>query len=83
MKVALRQFAIEGIAHTIPFHLEILDDPFFRRGRTVNGLYRDPLSGQERSLIVLGTILDILWVHPANGGGQSWLIRKIRRNWAS
>ena len=32
MKVALREFTIDGIAHTIPFHLEILDDPFFRRG---------------------------------------------------
>ncbi|MGI6038323.1 MAG: acetyl-CoA carboxylase biotin carboxylase subunit [Limnochordia bacterium] len=32
MAAALREFHIGGIATTIPFHLEILADPFFRRG---------------------------------------------------
>jgi len=32
MERALREFEISGIRTTIPFHLEVLDNAFFRRG---------------------------------------------------
>lgn len=32
MKRALQEFKIEGVATTIPFHLQVLDNAFFRKG---------------------------------------------------
>jgi acetyl-CoA carboxylase biotin carboxylase subunit len=32
MKRALREFQIENVKSTIPFHLRVLDNAFFRRG---------------------------------------------------
>lgn len=31
---ALLEYVIEGVRTTIPLHLRLLDDPFFRRGET-------------------------------------------------
>ena len=32
MKRALKEFIIEGIETTIPFHIKIMDDPNFKKG---------------------------------------------------
>ena len=32
MERALRETVVEGIATTIPFHLNVLDNAFFKRG---------------------------------------------------
>ena len=33
MKRALQEFVIEGVKTTIPFHIKLMDDPMFKKGK--------------------------------------------------
>ncbi len=51
MRRALNECVVEGIATTMPFHLEVMDDPGFQRGETHTGFIADMLArSQARAL---------------------------------
>jgi len=52
MKNALSEYVIEGVETTIPFHIRILDDEFFRKGEIHTGFVQErigTLAAEERS----------------------------------
>ncbi|AHF07402.1 acetyl-CoA carboxylase biotin carboxylase subunit [Desulfitobacterium metallireducens] len=46
MKRALEEFVIEGIHTTIPFHLKVLDNAFFRRGEVYTNFIQRRMLGE-------------------------------------
>ncbi len=46
MERALKEFHIEGIHTTIPFHLQVLADPFFKAGDVTTHFIQDRLLGE-------------------------------------
>jgi acetyl-CoA carboxylase, biotin carboxylase subunit len=46
MKRALLEFQIEGISTTIPFHLKVLDNAFFRRGEVYTNFIQRRILGE-------------------------------------
>ncbi|HVJ48916.1 acetyl-CoA carboxylase biotin carboxylase subunit [Desulfitobacterium sp.] len=46
MKRALEEFVIEGIYTTIPFHLKVLDNAFFRRGEVYTNFIQRRILGE-------------------------------------
>lgn len=46
MKRALEEFVIEGIHTTIPFHLKVLDNAFFRRGEVYTNFIQRRILGE-------------------------------------
>ncbi|MDA8227859.1 MAG: acetyl-CoA carboxylase biotin carboxylase subunit [Desulfitobacterium hafniense] len=46
MKRALEEFVIEGINTTIPFHLKVLDNAFFRRGEVYTNFIQRRILGE-------------------------------------
>jgi len=46
MKRALEEFVIEGISTTIPFHLKVLDNAFFRRGEVYTNFIQRRILGE-------------------------------------
>ncbi|MHB1653787.1 MAG: acetyl-CoA carboxylase biotin carboxylase subunit [Desulfitobacteriaceae bacterium] len=46
MKRALEEFVIEGISTTIPFHLRVLDNAFFRRGEVYTNFIQRRILGE-------------------------------------
>ncbi|CAA7602131.1 Biotin carboxylase [Acididesulfobacillus acetoxydans] len=46
MKRALEEFVIEGVATTIPFHLKVLDNAFFRRGEVYTNFIQRRILGE-------------------------------------
>jgi acetyl-CoA carboxylase biotin carboxylase subunit len=49
MSRALREYVINGIPTTIPFHRRVMEDPRFRRGEIHTGYTRTPPPPAERS----------------------------------
>lgn len=46
MKRALEEFVIEGVKTTIPFHLKVLDNAFFRRGEVYTNFIQRRILGE-------------------------------------
>jgi len=46
MKSALSEYVIEGIKTTIPFHLKVLDNTFFRRGEVYTNFIQRRMSNE-------------------------------------
>lgn len=47
MKRALKDFRIEGIETTIPFHLEVLDNPVYRSGKITTNFIAENFSNEK------------------------------------
>lgn len=47
MKRALKDFIIEGIETTIPFHLEVLDNPVYRSGKITTNFIAENFSNEK------------------------------------
>lgn len=47
MKRALEEFVIEGIHTTVPFHLKVLDNAFYRRGEVYTNFIQRRILGEE------------------------------------
>lgn len=46
MKRALQEFVVEGVPTTIPFHLKVLDNAFFRRGEVYTNFIQRRILGE-------------------------------------
>ena len=49
MKRALEEFVIEGVPTTIPFHLEILDNAFYRKGEIYTNFIQRRMGNKTRA----------------------------------
>lgn len=56
MLVALREFQLAGISHTIPFHLAVLEHPEFIAGNLTTHFYRNTCPGWR------GPVADRNWM---------------------
>jgi len=45
MKRALREFVIEGVTTTIPFHVKVLNNAFFQKGEVYTNFIQRRMSG--------------------------------------